>query len=57
MKLPEEFPMPRFDTSFNFGANVKAGGSKRKAGKRKKTRGGRSTASKSRKYFSAMHGS
>jgi hypothetical protein len=50
--------LPRFDTSFNFGANVKAGGSKKpKAGKRKKTRGGRSTASKARRYFAGMHGS
>jgi hypothetical protein len=50
--------MPKFDTSFNFGANVKAGGSKKpKATKRKKARGGRSTSSKSRKYFAGLQGS
>jgi hypothetical protein len=50
--------MPRFDTGFDFGANVKGKGSKKpKTARRKKARVGRSTASKSRKYFAGMHGS
>jgi hypothetical protein len=50
--------LPRYDTSFPFGANVKAGGSKKpKAPKRKKARGGRTTSSKSRKFWAGMHGS
>jgi hypothetical protein len=54
--------MPKFDTSFNFGANApaakgtsaKAGGKSK--GARKKRRSG-TTSSKSRKHFGAMHGS
>jgi len=50
--------MPKFDTSFNFGANVAGGGGKAKKPnatkvKRKRPKG---TSSKSRRYFSAMHG-
>jgi hypothetical protein len=54
--------MPRFDTSFNFGANVSGAAGKSpkkpKAAKRNKARVGRSTASKSsHRYFAGMHGS
>jgi hypothetical protein len=46
--------MPRFDTSFNFGANVKpkAKPARPKAAKRPKP-----GKSKSRKFFASMHGS
>jgi hypothetical protein len=47
--------MPRFDTSFNFGLNVKP--KKPKAGKRKRARVGRSASSKRRKFWAGMHGS
>jgi hypothetical protein len=52
--------MPRFDTSFDFGANVKgkSGGKTPRAPKpRKKRKGGGTTSAKSRKYFGTMHGS
>ena len=48
--------MPRFDTSFDFGANISKP-KKPKAAKRKRARVGRSTSSKSRRYFAGMHGS
>jgi hypothetical protein len=53
--------MPRYDTSFNFGANVSAKATPAKAGgkskgARKKRRSG-TTSAKSRKFFGAMHGS
>jgi hypothetical protein len=50
------YEMPRFDTSFNFGLNATKP-KKPKAGKRKKARGGRSTSSKSRRYFAGLQGS
>jgi hypothetical protein len=51
--------MPKFDTSFNFGANAAKGGgkggkSKARTGKRRRSG---TTSSKSRKFFGAMHGS
>jgi hypothetical protein len=48
--------MPRFDTSFNFGANVakKPKSSKGSKPKKKRPKGG---PSKSRKHFGAMYGS
>jgi hypothetical protein len=47
--------MPRFDTSFNFGLNATKP-KNAKAGKRKKARVGRSTSSKSRRYFAGLQG-
>jgi hypothetical protein len=50
--------MPRFDTSFNFGANVaKPKAPKAPKAGRKKRKGGGTTSAKSRKHFAAMHGS
>jgi hypothetical protein len=44
----------RFDTSFNFGANVKSKTAGGKKGRRKKSKGGKS---KSRQHFSTLSGS
>jgi hypothetical protein len=44
----------RFDTSFNFGANVKTKGGGGKKGRRKKPKGAKI---KTRSYFSTTHGS
>jgi hypothetical protein len=52
--------MPRFDTSFNFGANVakpKAGKGQAKKGGGKVKRPKMGGSSKSRRYFAGMHGS
>jgi hypothetical protein len=50
--------MPKFDTSFNFGANVvnkpRESAKKPSAARKKRRRG---TSSKGRKHFAAMHGS
>jgi hypothetical protein len=46
--------MPRFDTSFNFGANV---AKPKKTGTGKKRKKPKGKSSKSRKHFAAMYGS
>jgi hypothetical protein len=48
--------MPRFDTSFNFGANVKSKTAAKPKGAAKKPRAGK-PRSKSQKHFGAMYGS
>jgi hypothetical protein len=47
----------RFDTSFNFGANVKPKATKGKAGKARKKKPKMGSRSKSRQHFATMHGS
>jgi hypothetical protein len=50
--------MSKFDTSFNFGANVSGKSGKTSKGPRpRKRRKGGTTSAKSRKHFSTMHGS
>jgi hypothetical protein len=44
---------PKFDTSFNFGANIKP----RAAGKPRKRRRGGTSSAKSRRFWAGMHGS